>query len=140
MSRILTGIAGAFALMSISGAAEFAMGHDLSPVTNSFPQIRQPLAFSPGSLAADAPAVNRSAKTDRAIAPAGSPALTRTISLKHSGFSDTTILVRLPVAAAKPPVALPVKPAARRPPVACEPVVSVLTEVAKQLQPGRCET
>jgi hypothetical protein len=24
--------------------------------------------------------------------------------------------------------------------VACEPVVSVLTEVAKQLQPGRCVT
>jgi hypothetical protein len=30
------------------------------------------------------------------------------------------------------------KPGDRK--VACEPVVSVLTEVAKQLQPGRCVT
>ena len=28
----------------------------------------------------------------------------------------------------------------RKPPVGCEPMFSVLTEVAKQLQPGRCVT
>jgi hypothetical protein len=28
----------------------------------------------------------------------------------------------------------------RKPPVGCEPMFSVLTEAAKQLQPGRCVT
>jgi len=32
------------------------------------------------------------------------------------------------------------KPGDRKMTVACEPVVSVLTEVAKLLQPGRCVT
>jgi hypothetical protein len=33
-----------------------------------------------------------------------------------------------------------VKPAVQRRMVACEPVVSVLTDVAKRLEPGRCIT
>jgi hypothetical protein len=32
------------------------------------------------------------------------------------------------------------KPASTKRPVACEPSVSILTEIAKNLQPGRCIT
>jgi hypothetical protein len=96
--------------------------------------------LSSGSLT-DSP-VNRSSKADRVAPLAGSPASTRTISLKLESFSDTTFLVRIPVATASSPAAAPAaaKPAMRRPMVACEPVVSPLTEVAKRLEPGRCIT
>ncbi|MGA2994258.1 hypothetical protein [Bradyrhizobium sp.] len=133
MSRLTTGISGAIALVLISGAAQFALGRDLgmSPVDQ----------LSSGSPAADASAVNRGAKTDRATGPAGSPAVTRTVSLKLSGFSDTTFLLRVPVTSATPTaVSATAKRVAPKPAVACEPMVSVLTEVAKQLEPGRCVT
>src|SRR5437879_278937 len=82
-----------------------------------------------------------------------SAAPTQTISLRLDALSDTSVLVRLP--AAKPagqearngPPAPPApsapavtKSGDRKMTVACEPVVSVLTEVAKLLQPGRCVT
>jgi hypothetical protein len=133
MSRLTTGISGAIALVLISGAAQFALGRDLgmSPADQ----------LSSGSPAADASAVNRGAKTDRATGPAGSPAVTRTVSLKLSGFSDTTFLLRVPVTSATPTaVSSTAKRVAPKPAVACEPMVSVLTEVAKQLEPGRCVT
>ena len=133
MSRLTTGISGAIALVLISGAAQFALGRDLgmSPADQ----------LSSGSPAADASAVNRGAKADRATGPAGSPAVTRTVSLKLSGFSDTTFLLRVPVTSAAPTAASSTaKRVAPKPAVACEPMVSVLTEVAKQLEPGRCVT
>ena len=136
MSRLTTGISGAVALVLISGAAQFALGRDLG----------RDLGMSPadqlsGSPAADASAVNRGAKADRATGPAGSPAVMRTVSLKLSGFSDTTFLLRVPVTSATPTAASSTaKRVAPKPAVACEPMVSVLTEVAKQLEPGRCVT
>jgi hypothetical protein len=151
MSRLTTGISGAIALLLISGAAQFAsgrdlvtsgrdLGRDLFSATGRPAPIDQPSSLS-GSLAAEASSVNRSAKTDRAAGPAGSPALTRTVSLKLNGFADTTFLLRVPVATGTPAAASStVKPAARKLVVACEPMVSVLTDVAKQLQPGRCVT
>ena len=66
---------------------------------------------------------------------------TQTISIRLEGLSDTSILVRVPVvreARSNAFVPSAVKSEDRK--VACEPVVSVLTEVAKQLQPGRCVT
>jgi len=132
MSRLTTGISGAIALVLISGAAQFALGRDLgmSPVDQ----------LSSGSPAADASAVNRGAKADRKTGPAGSPAVMRTVSLKLSGFSDTTFLLRVPVTSATPAAVSTAKRVAPKPAVACEPMVSVLTEVAKQLEPGRCVT
>ena len=133
MSRLTTGISGAIALVLISGAAQFALGRDLgmSPANQ----------LSSGSPTADASAVNRGAKADRATGPAGSPAVTRTVSLKLSGFSNTTFLLRVPVTSATPTaVSSTAKRVAPKPAVACEPMVSVLTEVAKQLEPGRCVT
>ena len=145
MSRLTTGISGAVAIVLISGAAQFAsgrdLGRDLMSATGRLSPVDQSLLSSSGSPVADAAAVNRGAKTDRAMGPAVSSGLTRTVSLKLSSFSDTTFLLRVPVVASTPTAASSVtKPAARRPVVACEPVVSVLTEVFKQLQPGRCVT
>jgi hypothetical protein len=137
MSRLTTGISGAVALVLISGAAQFALGRDLGRDLGMSP-ADQP---SSGSPAADASAVNRGAKADRATGPAGSPAVMRTVSLKLSGFSDTTFLLRVPVTSATPTAASSTaKRVAPKPAVACEPMVSVLTEVAKQLEPGRCVT
>ena len=57
------------------------------------------------------------------------------------------MLVRIPLTkeareATRPRFLLPIKSGQNqsKPMVACEPVVSVLTEVAHRLQPGRCVT
>ena len=129
MSRLTIGILGVIAVSLSVGAAQLALGRDLSGA-------RQDQA---GDVA-DA-AVNRAAKSDRGVALA-SPADTRTIALKLSGFSDTSFLVRIPVAngAGNPVPPFVIKSGNPRAMVACEPVVSTLTDVARQLQPGRCVT
>jgi hypothetical protein len=137
MSRFTKGISGVAALVVISCAAQLALGRDLTPASQdrTHARIDQPIS-SPPSL----DTVNRGTKADRAAGPAGSPSSTRTVSLKLDGFS-TTFLLRVPLADGKPSSAAPpAKPGARRPMIACEPVVSVLTEVVRQLQPGRCVT
>lgn len=141
MSRLIMGISGALALSlvsgaAISGAAEFARARDLSSIAGNSTPATQGISLSPS--AQGTPSVNRGSKADRTAALAGSPASSRTISLKLEAFSDTTFLVRIPAAVANSPAAAPARPAIRRQMVACEPVVSVLTEVAKRLQPGRC--
>jgi len=125
MSKLITGIFGALALSLSFGAAQFALGRDL-----------------PETAPAPAGGINRAAKADRIAGAAGSAAQTRTIALRLDAFSDTSFLVRVPLAKApeSPSVPPKAKPAGRRPMVACEPVVSLLTEVAKLLQPGRCVT
>jgi len=133
------------ALSVISCAAQYALGRDLTPIAPGQPQIDQSLPPSFTALAVGTLAVNRGAKADRAVAPAGSPALTRTVSLKFDSFSATTFLLRFPLAVplsdGNPASAVPpAKSGTRKPMLACEPVVSVLTEVVKQLQPGRCVT
>lgn len=137
MSRLTTGISGAVALVLISGAAQFALGGDLglAPAFGRVPPD-QPAAV-------DASAVNRSSKADRKSSPAGVSALTRTVSLKLSAFSDTTFLlrIRMPIVSSAPTASsTTAKSVAHKPVVACEAVVSMLTDVAKQLQPGRCVT
>ena len=134
MLQLTTGILGAIALSLSFGAAQFASGRDLSEATPSYTLVEPLLA---GGIA-----VNRAAKADRAASVAGSPVRSQTIALRMDGVSDTSFLVRLPAAngagnASSPAVT---KPGNRRPMVACEPVVSLLTEIAKQLQPGRCVT
>jgi hypothetical protein len=137
-ARISKGIFGALAVSLTFGAIQFASGHDLAGIGNN-------PAASPDT------AVNRVAKADRAAAITGSAIPTKTVSLRFDALSDTSILVRVPVAkearniAPAPTAPAPVpaavkKPSDRKVAVACEPVVSVLTEVAKLLQPGRCVT
>ena len=115
------------------GAVQLASGHDLA-------SLRQ--------LAATAPAsdVNRSGKTDRGALKAADGE-TQTITVRAVGLEDTSVVVRIPVVKeeARNRSAPPAKPEGSKPrpsktTIACEPPVSVLTEVAKLLQPGRCVT
>jgi hypothetical protein len=91
--------------------------------------------------------INRTAKTDREPKVLGANEA-RTVLLKVESLADTSVLVRIPVqkeARNMPPARTPAPAAkpgdkAKKMTVACEPVVSVLTEVAKLLQPGKCVT
>ena len=131
MSQLSRGIVGAIAVSLTFGAA-LAANRDLGGTQAS---------------AVTSEAINRAAKADRADGAAGSAAPTRTISLRLDALTATSVLIRLPVTQGNgkearnnvpvPPVA---KPQARKTTVACEPPVSVLTEVAKRLEPGRCVT
>jgi hypothetical protein len=91
--------------------------------------------------------VDRWAKGDRKLAVLPSGGIT--ISFKVPGSLDSSVMVRLPSGDAadaqrKAPALTTGSTAkgssAGTRPVACEPVVSVLTAVAKQLAPGRCVT
>jgi hypothetical protein len=138
MSRLAIGIYGAIALLLTSGVAQLALGHDLSETTLA--GLQNSLT---DSLTAGGHVVNRGSKADRAVGVAGSPAQTRTISVRLDSFSDTSFLVRVPVASGtgnSSPLPSSTKSNNRKMTLACEPVVSVLTEVAKLLQPGRCVT
>jgi len=130
-SRIFFGVS---AIALTLGAIPLAAGRDLSGGV-----------FNRSELPAAAPAsgINRAAKADRAGSIVRSDAPTQTISLKFDALSDTSVLVRVPVAQAVRPRSFApswIKSGNDKRAVACEPVVSVLTEVAKQLEPGRCVT
>jgi hypothetical protein len=130
MSQLSRGILGVLAVSLTVGAAQFALGRDLSG-------RQQDPAVSPEAV------INRAVKADRAVAVAGSGVQTRTISLRLDSLADTSVLVRIPVvreARDSLPAPSPTTPPRGKVAVACEPVVSVLTEVAKLLQPGRCVT
>ena len=127
---LFRGVFGAVAVSLTFGAAQLAMGLDLA-------KIQQEPTGTPDS------AVNRTVKADRAAGVAGSTAPTRTISIRLDGLSDTSVLIRIPAvqeARNRPVAPSSLKASDRKMAVACEPVVSVLTEVARQLQPGRCVT
>ena len=131
MSQILRGIFGALAISAACGAVQLASGHDL-------------MGNKPGAPAVPEPGINRVAKADRAALPVFRMQ-TQTITLRHGGLADTSVLVRVPVAREARNDARngPAPPPATRPSkitIACEPPVSVLTELAKLLQPARCVT
>lgn len=120
------------------GAVQLASSHDLA-------DRWQAVADQSGQSAGRGVAshdVNRSGKSDRLadLKPAAAP--TRTVSMRLNDLADTSVLLRVPVVIetgnAKPAPTM-LKPG-RRPTIACEPMVSSLTEVAKLLQPGRCVT
>jgi hypothetical protein len=142
MSKLSRGIFAAIAVSLTCGAVQFAAGRDLS-------RGRQDTVSAP-QTAIDIN-INRAAKADRAARVAESTAPMQTISLRLDALLDTSVLVRVPREAGQEarngPPALPApsapavtKSGDRKMTVACEPVVSVLTEVAKLLQPGRCVT
>ena len=129
MSYMLKGILGAVALSAMLGAVQLASGHDLT------------VGLATAGKATEE--VNRAAKTDREALLALPSAPTRTIAIRVDRLPQTSILVRIPVgqeARSSPPVPVLKKGSERKTVVACEPVVSVLTEIAKLLQPGRCVT
>jgi hypothetical protein len=129
-SGISKGIFGAIVLSLTFGAV--ASGRDLG----------QRDASAQIDLAdASTAVVNRIAKTDRAARVGGPAAQTKTISLRLNGLADTSVLIRMPVAReARGGAAASFNGGGSKTMVACEPTVSVLTEVAKRLQPGRCVT
>ncbi|SRR5258708_7126786 len=129
LSKIVSGILGATAVSVGLGAIPFASGSDL------------PATGQDGSQSG-ASWINRGAKSDRVQSVRTPAGQSQTISVRLDRLSATSILIRLPAAFReevrnRSPV---LGPANRKSTVACEPVVSVLTEVAKQLQPGRCVT
>jgi hypothetical protein len=142
MLQLAKGILAAIGISLTFGAVQLALGRDLSGVSRN--SVSQNSSVPQNSLGvAEASAINRIAKADRAVAAAESTVQTRTISFRLNALSDTSILVRLPIAKEArngPSVPLLRKSGDRKMAVACEPVVSVLTEVAKLLQPGRCVT
>ena len=150
MSNIRKGILGAVAVTLSLGAAQFAFGEDLT--------VGMRTAGIPDQ------GIDRAGKTDRAPVLAEPAAPTHTISIHVDRVPGTSVLVRIPVArdeqggkdqdratqgtanqGSANPNAAPEGNAAQqakdpRKTVACEPVVSVLTDIAKHLQPGRCIT
>jgi hypothetical protein len=151
MSHSRKGILGAAAITLSLAAAHFASGQDLTVGMRTSGMPEQ--------------SIDRGAKTDRAPVFAEPVAPTQTISIHVDRVPDTSVLVRIPVArddqggkdqgsatqgsatqgsanqGSAPegnaaPAAQQLKDQRRT--VACEPVVSVLTEIAKHLQPGRC--
>jgi hypothetical protein len=85
--------------------------------------------------------INRATKADRGALRAAQRQ-TETITIRTIGLADTSVVVRVPVVReeVRNRPAPPAKPGPSKMTVACEPPVSVLTEVAKLLQPGRCVT
>ncbi|MDD1527596.1 hypothetical protein C7U92_17475 [Bradyrhizobium sp. WBOS7] len=140
MSQIHKVFLGAIAMAATLGAVQLASGHDLA-------DRWQAVADLPSHSLSHAPAhnVNRAGKADRIaeLKPAAVP--TRTVSMRLNDLAATSVLLRVPAAIetgnAKPPALLQNQKKVRtKPTIACEPMVSSLTEVAKLLQPGRCVT
>src|ERR1700749_2885283 len=139
-SGISKGIFGA-ALLSVTFGA-VASGRDLIQRDGTSP-FNSPLNSSQLEPAGTSAIINRAAKTDRAGRASGSMVQTRTVALRLNDLANTSVLIRIPVARAAgngAPASQLIKSGEGKLTVACEPVVSVLTEVAKRLQPGRCVT
>lgn len=132
MSHIFAGILGAVAMSATFGAVQFASGSSLTGAPETIAAVAQ------------SDAVNRSAKSDRSFSAARTSA-SRTITVLPAGLDTTSVLVRVPVSVKETGakfVQTQTSPAQSRRAsnMACEPVVSVLTDVAKKLAPGRCVT
>jgi len=139
MSYMRTGILGVIAVSASFGAVQLASGHDLD-----FTIGLKAFAATTAEHATPVEAVNRSAKTDRAAGAVAPADLMQTISIHVDRVADSSVLVRIP----RPQQARKTAPVAprliqseeRKATLACEPMVSVLTEIARRLQPGRCVT
>jgi hypothetical protein len=140
MSQKSKVIFAALAAAATLGAVQIAAGEAVSTanLADRFQALSEPQG---------AAGINRTAKTDREPKVLGANEA-RTVLLKVESLADTSVLVRIPVqkeARNLPPAPTPAPAAkpgekAKKMTVACEPVVSVLTEVAKLLQPGKCVT
>jgi hypothetical protein len=140
MSQKSKVIFAALAAAATLGAVQIAAGEAAS--TANLADRFQALSDPQGAAG-----INRTAKTDREPKVLGANE-GRTVLLKVESLADTSVLVRIPVQKEArnlrpaPTPAPAAKPGdkAKKMTVACEPVVSVLTEVAKLLQPGKCVT
>ncbi len=140
MAYLASGTLGAVAAVMAFGAVHLEAANDtLGSALGGDASIITPARAEDAVITA----VDRSAKGDReAVA---SPTGGLTLSFKLPGLPDTSVVMRVPVGEAAD--ALRKAPAsttgsgrgssAASRPVACEPVVSVLTDVAKRLEAGR---
>lgn len=146
MSKVSSLVVGLVSGAAMFGAIQYASGNDLSGSSLRGTLTERDTAISPAAFAPASPAVNRTAKGDRDSTPAKlDPG--QTLSFQVHGLSDTSVLLRLagsaPKAQQDKPAstkAIPIDTRPRKATVACEPPVSMLTEVARSLQPGRCVT
>jgi hypothetical protein len=133
MSRVASGILAAV-------AATFAFGAvHLAGATGNNRLMADRLNDTGLSIVANtASTVNREAKADRA-AGAAIDGRSVTMAFEVPALPNTTLIVRVPTEnAANTPPKSPERSSPARRTTACEPSVSVLTAVAKQLQPSRC--
>jgi hypothetical protein len=134
MSRVASGILAA-------AAATFAFGAvHLAGASGNTGLVSDRLAQTGlSSVALSNTIVNRQAKSDRAIS-AQNLERGATIAFEVPSLPNTTLIVRVPAdnAAGNAPARAPARPSSARRMAACEPSVSVLTAVAKQLGPSRC--
>ena len=125
------------------GAVQFASGSDLVTAGRAVGSGQQDADLTAANPASQG-GINRSAKSDRADGVRSASQPSRTISVNLDHLAATSVLIRLPARLSdEARNRAPAQDAAREPTerkVACDPVVSVLTEVAKHLQPGRCVT
>jgi hypothetical protein len=132
MSQIQKAFLGVVAVVATLGAMQLASGHDLA-------DRWQAVTDKPSHD------VNRAAKADRLGEPKPAAVPTRTVSMRLNDLPATSVLLRVPAVietgnAKPPPLLRDRKPGRTKPTIACEPMVSSLTEIAKLLQPGRCVT
>ena len=128
MSRVRRVLLGAVAIALTLGAVQFASGQDL---VNRW----QTASGQAGQI------VNRAGKTDRIADRKPSAVPTTTVSVRLNDLANTSVSLRIASAQARNTrPATPLGKQSRKTPVACEPMVSALTEVAKLLGPGRCVT
>jgi hypothetical protein len=127
---ISKGLFGAIALSLTFGAV--ASGRDLG---------QQGAAAQVNAADASTASINRASKTDRSARMAGPAIQTQTVSSRLNDLANTSVLIRVPLAPdtrRRTPALQQMKSGNAT--VACEPSVSVLTEIAKRLGPGRCVT
>lgn len=149
MSYLASGTLGVVAGVLALGAVhlEVSAGNDLlGPVQRGDASMTLPARAVEDAIATN---VDRSAKGDRelAVKPAGGI----TMSFKVPGIDDASVMIRVPAGggagaaddlrkASASTLGSSKGSSATARQIACEPVVSVLTAVAKQLEPGRCVT
>lgn len=131
MSAFTAHLFGAAAGLALIGGLhlEIASGQTLPP------ELRDGDARNAATMSIVQYDVNRTAKSDRhaiAFVPADTGEITAVSNYLSTPATTVAIRMKSPV---KPPPARKEKQL-----VACEGLVSALTEVAKQLQPGRCVT
>lgn len=134
----------ALAAVATLGAVQIAAGQaaSTSNLADRFQALSEPALPEPMGAAG----INRAAKGDREAYVPQAAVKARTVLLRVESLADTSVLVRIPVQKEvrnlppAPPAARPAGDKGKKMTVACEPVVSVLTEIAKLLQPGKCVT
>ena len=142
MSQASNGILGILAAGMTLGAIQFASGNDLSSAAHDRKDVNQDIQSKIG----ESPSlVNRRVKADRFAMSTRSTGQDKTLSFRVNQMPDTLILIRVPAFPTIDPIKVmsstqELNTTARKSTLACEPVVSILTDVAKVLEPGRCVT